>query len=611
VLAGSSASIPYGPGIYAPSVGPGGATLPDYLPGGARGLNCPAMGGCTNSQAFPVPPELATLLDSRVTSTANWALERYLDFLPPRQTNNQTTVDQIQAGVEGTFPNRDWTWEAYLSQGETTVDSYLFSGWLSQARWQALVESPNYGRGATLSGATGTSGECTTGLPIMEDFAPSADCIDAMEARAKQYTRLEQTIVEANLQGGIVEMPAGELRFAAGISRRENSAIFEPDPLIDAQSTADTLVGLFPMNETRGDTDVSEIYGELLIPVLERLNVELGYRHSDYDATGGLNTHKALFDWAATDSLRIRGGRQIANRAPNIAEQFTGPSQNVVAFSGSDPCASDTANLWGNNPANPDRAQVQALCSAIIGNPASDWNANPDTFVGPFGFFQLETEVVLGNDNVASEEAETYTLGAVLQRGDWSFSLDYYTIDLKGAISPPSAFDTYAQCFNANGASNPTYSIDDPGGFCRNIVRDPDTGWRQQVDALYTNLGAIETDGVDVQVNWRGDIGASSIYVNFLTTAINSYKIQTAPGGDFTEYAGTLGAGGPPSACSAVATASRHSLMSAIITAAPSDAMAAQAGCARSPAPPATSATFPVRSRITAPPPTGRNRPAR
>jgi outer membrane receptor protein involved in Fe transport len=378
----------------------------------------------------------------------------------------------------------------------------------------------------------------------MEDFVPSADCIDAMEARPKQYTRLEQTIVEANLQGGIVDMPAGELRFAAGVSRRENSAIFEPDPLIDAQSTIDTLVGLFPMNETRGETDVSEIYGELLIPVLERLNLELGYRHSDYATTGGLDTHKALFDWAATDSLRVRGGRQIANRAPNIAEQFTGPSQNVVPFAGSDPCSSDTGNVWGNNPANPDRAQVQALCSAIIGNPSSDWDQNPDTFVGPFGFFPLEVEVVLGNDTVGSEEAETYTFGAVFEQGSWSLSVDYYSIDVKGAIAPPSAFDTYAQCFNANGITNPTYSIDDPGGFCRNIVRDAVTGWRQQVDALYTNLGSIETNGVDVQANWRGEIGARAIYVNFLTTMINSYKVQTAPGGDFTEYAGTLGAGG-------------------------------------------------------------------
>ena len=62
---GRGTQIPYGTGIYAPSVDAGGNTLAAYLPGGAFGLNCAPTGGCTNSQAFPVKPELATLLNSR------------------------------------------------------------------------------------------------------------------------------------------------------------------------------------------------------------------------------------------------------------------------------------------------------------------------------------------------------------------------------------------------------------------------------------------------------------------------------------------------------------------------------------------------------------------
>ena len=58
-------TIPYGTGVYAPSLNANGTTNAAYLAGGAFGLNCPATGGCTNSQAFPVPPELATLLNSR------------------------------------------------------------------------------------------------------------------------------------------------------------------------------------------------------------------------------------------------------------------------------------------------------------------------------------------------------------------------------------------------------------------------------------------------------------------------------------------------------------------------------------------------------------------
>jgi len=64
------------------------------------------------------------------------------------------------------------------------------------------------------------------------------------------------------------------------------------------------------------------------------------------------------------------------------------------------------------------------------------------------------------------------------------------------------------------------------------------------VNALYRNLGSLETDGVDVQFNWNGQIGANGFYFNFLLSTVNSYKIQQLPGGAFTEYAGTFGAGG-------------------------------------------------------------------
>ncbi len=146
---------------------------------------------------------------------------------------------------------------------------------------------------------------------------------------------------------------------------RENTALFEPDPLVDAQSTRDNPIGLFPQNETEGETDVSEIYGELLIPVFDRLDLELGYRYSDYDHEGGIDTYKALFDWAATDSFRVRGGRQIANRAPNVAERFTGPSQNVVRVSGRRSVPREYAQHLGQPSEQPESG---ASPSAVLGD---------------------------------------------------------------------------------------------------------------------------------------------------------------------------------------------------------------------------------------------------
>ncbi len=78
---------------------------------------------------------------------------------------------------------------------------------------------------------------------------------------------------------------------------------------------------------------MSELYGELAVPVLkdlplvEHLNLELGYRFSDYLYGGKVGTYKALVDWAPIESVRFRGGYQKATRAPNIAELFQAQAQ--------------------------------------------------------------------------------------------------------------------------------------------------------------------------------------------------------------------------------------------------------------------------------------------
>src|SRR5690606_12981400 len=123
------------------------------------------------------------------------------------------------------------------------------------------------------------------------------------------------------------------------------------------------------------------------LPGIEEFNLELGARYSDYDTSGGIWTYKALIDWAVTEDLRIRGGYQLANRAPNVAELYLGSSTAVVGFPGGDPCLSNTLNTWGNVASNPNRAQVVALCNTInekSGFPNTPYKNNPNAIVGPF-----------------------------------------------------------------------------------------------------------------------------------------------------------------------------------------------------------------------------------
>lgn len=501
-----------------------------------------------------IPDELRQLLDSRTNNTANWDLEHNLDFIGPRGTDNTTDVYQIMVGIDGNFGDSGWTYEAYLSRGDTEIIAAI-NNIVSVSRYRAIVTAPNWGAGWSSSQNAAFTARCTSGIPVFGDFELSQDCRDALVVTMKHRTAISQDIAEINVQGGLFELPAGEVRAAVGASQRENSFSFEPDSLADAQSVLDRPIGLFAVNETAGETEVQELYAEALIPLLsdlpgiQQLDWELGARYSDYDTAGSIWTYKSLFDWRINDNVRVRTGYQLANRAPNVAELYTGVSQNVVPFAGADPCLSNTENTWGNVASNPNRTQVQNLCIEIINksdnNPAndnlSDYALNPLGIYGPFSFnFPFERIEESGNPDLKNEEAETLTAGVVFDIGTVTTAIDWYGIEITDAVEPINAYFVYSKCLNADG-SNPTYAYNE---WCSLITRYTTDGYRQTVKTPYSNVGAIKTSGVDLQVNWNTDLAGGVFGLNAVLNYLIEYKTQQNSSSPFIDSTGTFEDGG-------------------------------------------------------------------
>jgi outer membrane receptor protein involved in Fe transport len=316
---------------------------------------------------------------------------------------------------------------------------------------------------------------------------------------------------------------------------------------------ADNPVGIFPSNYTGGDISVKEAYTELLVPIVKRLELELGFRESDFNTAGYKDTYKAMFTWKAMDELSFRGGFQAATRAPNIAELYTGATQDVVSFPMEDPCSASTLSAWGNVPGNPNRGKVQALCESLIGNTTSQFNTqtfNAATYgVGPSGwtrqsptFFPLEIESITGNPDVKPETGRTFTFGAVITDPfglvGFSSTVDLYQIKIADTIAPEQASTIYNDCFNYNGSTNPTYSASNPA--CQLIQRDPITGDRASVTSLYANLGTLLTRGVDLAMNYGHDLGPGRIAVGTSMNYLNKFIYQTQPGSPYVDARGTL-----------------------------------------------------------------------
>jgi outer membrane receptor protein involved in Fe transport len=194
------------------------------------------------------------------------------------------------------------------------------------------------------------------------------------------------------------------------------------------------------------------------------------------------------------------------------------------------------------------------LCEALIGNTTSQFNTqtfNAATYgVGPDGwtrqsptFFPLEIESITGNPSVKPETGRTYTLGAVITEpfgvSGLTSTVDLYRIDISDTIAPQSPINIYNNCFNYNGATNPTYTIAG-NADCALIQRDPITGDRASVTALYANLGTLLTQGVDLAINWSHDLGPGRLAAGTDMNYLNKFEYQLQPGGPYVNARGTL-----------------------------------------------------------------------
>ena len=478
-----------------------------------------------------IPTDLANLLATRANPLAPFSLsERFYSF-GYRTITNANHIYQFVGGLDGTLGDT-MTWEVYGSHGQTTTD-YASTGAVRFSVIQQLLNAPDGGNSI-----------CAGGYNPFGLHPVSAACQALAAPVITQSTIVNQDVINADIQGTLYALPAGDVKFALGGDYRNISYSYLPDAEIQSGDpfTYNT------QTPTKGSSPVKEVFGELLIPVVkdipffESVNVDIAGRYSDYDLSGGSPTYKADIDWAVTDGFRLRGGYERAIRAPAVSELFSGQStqyQNLATISGtlSDPC--DVTLPYVNGP---NGAQIRALCAAQ-GMPAA--LANTYTNNNP----QVPV-VVQGNTALRPERGDTFTGGAVYQPQfdtPWfqnaSISVDYYNVRLKNAIAAVPISLVVTSCFNLNG-QNPSFSASNP--YCALLSRSPATGFLANSQAPYENLGQIKTGGVDLEADWLTDISgamgwsdAGTLSVSMVGTYLNDFKLQAAPGGNFTEYGGT------------------------------------------------------------------------
>ena len=527
---------------------------------------------------------------------APWVMETWpLDSFGRRATENVNEAWQVEAGFTYDLPIKDWTAEVYYSRGESSTYNIGF-GNNSLARWRALVTAPDYARNASLQsnltnnpganpGFGSVAAKCTTGFYdtiFKGDAVPSADCQYAVQAPLQTRTQNQQDIFELNFQGGLVNLPAGEMRGAWGYQQRRNASQFNPDILQSTASFTDQVIGVYPSGYLRKSTVAKDIWAEALIPVLsdlpflKKFELEVGGRHSSYSTTASTDTYKINANIQINDWIRFRGGFNKANRAPNLGELYLPLQQN---FTGSgvytDACSLRSNSPFGaggaradvNNPGVPTTlapgqtaAGAQSaylICRAMMGaNGATYFYDNPTVAQTAAGGSLWNNQV--GNKDLKSEKANTYTAGVVL-RSPFQHPLanriqvtaDWYQIRIKDAILLYSADYAAYRCYGAVQVTNATEAAAQAASAgCQNVPRNQAFGGPLSTLLSFDNQAWVKTSGIDFNINWSADLadmglasvpGALNLGVN--GSWLRSYKTKTSPASydPVVEWKGTLG----------------------------------------------------------------------
>lgn len=532
-----------------------------------------------------IPANLRAVLASRTLNPlGSFLLNKRFTSLGARKSEELYDVYQITTGIKGDTGFGDWTYDAYASYGRTDRTS-IQTGNVSRSAVQQLLNATDGGNSL-----------CAGGFNWFGDVPLSAACQAFIGRTAKNLVTVEQSNVEISGQGGLFDLPAGEVRAAVGVSYREDTYRRIPDgsltgpittqPCVataafagtnlaqtacNTASTAATaatgnpiltgndIAGFNPSAFLAGAIDVSEYFGEVLIPVVKDLpfvqefNVTLGGRVGDYSTVGNVSTYKVDFDWTVVDSIRLRGGYQSAVRAPSIGELFApvllgfpsigSPTSGGNPAKSGDPCdvRSGYRSTAGSNLAAGSNAGVAGLC---VAQGVSNAAINTYTYTN-----QQVPALSGGNANLTEESAKSYSVGAVWTPNfdnPWlenlSASIDYYHIELEDAVGTVDANVALQQCYNANGVSNPTYSS--TNSFCQLITRDPLSGNVINVASNNQNLAGAEVSGIDVQANWSMDVGPGTLDASVVGGWLEAWTQETIPN-NFIERAGFIANTGP------------------------------------------------------------------
>jgi outer membrane receptor protein involved in Fe transport len=398
----------------------------------------------------------------------------------PRHYSQELTQFQAVFGFSGTIGD-GLDWDVYYNRGKRTLvnnDTGQFSGVRLTG---ALGPSADLDGDGTPECYSDLDDESTliVGCVPLNLFAGEGAVTDemydwvAVETVDSRVT--DQEIFGASITGSAMELPGGELGWAAGMGYRADQYKFTPD---SAKSIGAVTGGT--TQGTDGSLYSTALFAEVYAPLFDNgtqaLALKGGARYDDYNLFGDDTTWQVGVEFNALESLKLRATAGTAFRAPSIEELYDGLGRSAPSYY--DPCdASDyESNLGG------DGVNVAPGCDAVANR--------TDT---------QTTSLIGGNDVLVPETADTYTAGFVFTPdvgdGGLSVTVDWWRIEMEQTISSYGVQYILNQCYDEGDQTQ-----------CDLITRRNDVDYtiKEIIDRNW-NLSDSTGEGIDTEVRYDFD----------------------------------------------------------------------------------------------------------
>jgi iron complex outermembrane receptor protein len=379
----------------------------------------------------------------------------------------------LSAGLDGTLGGAQWSLD--YTHGDSRLTTTLRNN-LNYQKLSAALDAVTNSAGQTVCYAAtqASTAAAYANCAPLNLFGPSAASPAAVAyimdtTRSVATTR--QDDMNASLSGSPFATWAGAVKAAiSGEFRRQSfSQTSDGTPSMTADCTnlryncTTTGVGQQLLLNTFAPSpqismNVWEVAGETTVPLLKdqplarAFEVTGAVRYTRYNTVGGYATWKAGFSWVVDDDLRLRGTISRDIRAPTLYDLFA-------------PTTASYSNY-------------------------TDIKTGTSSFVPQYN---------TSNPNLTAEIGHTKTIGLVYKPHfvpGLSFALDYYNIKISNAIAILQGTSALTQS-GCNTAGVQAY--------CDLILRNS-AGAVVNYIQRNVNLAEIDTAGIDMEVNYRGQL---------------------------------------------------------------------------------------------------------